>query len=92
MLTVLVVLSSLRVGIEEDCPAFAPGSHAARPAVETRDPRVKLAGDFVAMPFPCALMERAAASGFSAANQLIGEEQQPLLHGPTRGPLAALRF
>lgn len=78
--------------LRHDCPAFRPGSHAVRPGVETRDPRVKLAGDFVAMPFPCALMERATASGFAAANQLIGEERQPLLHGPVRGPLAALRF
>ena len=78
--------------LRRDCPAFRPGSHTHRPGVATRDPRVKLAGDFVRMPFPCALMERATASGFAAANQLIGAERQPLLHGPTRGPLAALRF
>ncbi len=78
--------------LRHDCPAFRPGSHRVRPEVATRDPRVKLAGDFVAMPFPCALMERATASGFAAANQLIGAERQPLLHGPTRGPLAAFRL
>ena len=78
--------------LREDCPAFRPGSHAARPGVRTADPRVKLAGDFVKMPFPCALMERATAAGFSAANQLLGAERQPLLHGPDRGPLAWLRL
>ena len=78
--------------LRQDCPSFRPGSHGPRPEVATRDPRVKLAGDFVKMPFPCALMERATASGFAAANQLLGEEHQPLLHGPVRGPLAALRL
>jgi isorenieratene synthase len=78
--------------LRQDCPAFRPASHADRPGVTTGDPRVKLAGDFVKMPFPCALMERATASGFAAANELLGFERQPVLHGPTRGPLALLRF
>ena len=78
--------------LRQDCPAFRPGTQRWRPPVETTDRRVKLAGDFVAMPFPCALMERACASGFAAANSLCGATRQPLKHGPERGPLAALRL
>jgi isorenieratene synthase len=55
----------------QDCPAFAPGSHAVRPGVRTPFDGVTLAGDFVRLPIPSALMERAAASGFMAANHLI---------------------
>jgi isorenieratene synthase len=51
-------------------------------------PDVALAGDYVAMPFPCALMERAAASGFLAANTLLarhGVAAEALRSVPTRG-------
>jgi isorenieratene synthase len=57
--------------LRQDCPAFAPGSFAARPTVETSMPTVTLAGDFVRVPLPSALMERAVASGFLAANHLL---------------------
>ena len=56
----------------QDCPAFAPGSDAMRPGVATSDPRVFLAGDFVKVPWPSALMERATMSGFDAANRIHG--------------------
>jgi isorenieratene synthase len=52
-------------------PGFGPGSHARRPRVVTPYGNVVLAGDYVKLPFPTALMERAAASGFLAANQLL---------------------
>jgi isorenieratene synthase len=74
--------------LRQDCPAFPPGSHASRPTVATRLPDVALAGDFVAMPFPCALMERAAASGFLAANTLLakrGVAAEPLRSVATQG-------
>jgi len=74
--------------LRQDCPAFPPGSHAVRPTVATRLPNVALAGDFVAMPFPCALMERAAASGFLAANTLLaqyGVAAEPLRSVAARG-------
>lgn len=54
-----------------DCPSFGPGSHATRPRVVTPFGNVVLAGDFVKLPFPTALMERAAASGMLAANHLL---------------------
>lgn len=75
----------------QDCPAFAPGSHALRPTVETALPGVLLAGDFVKLPFPSALMERAVTSGFLAANAVCaatGVRGAPVAVGPTRGLLA----
>lgn len=77
--------------IHADCPAFAPGSHARRPEPATELPDLALAGDFTRLPFPCALMERAAASGFVAANHLLARHDvapEPLVSLPTRGLLA----
>ncbi len=77
--------------LRRDCPAFRPGSHALRPAVRSSKPGVMLAGDFVKLPFPSALMERAVTSGFLAANEILaglGCETSPVEHGPTRGLLA----
>lgn len=76
-----------------DCPAFGPGSHATRPRVATPYGCIVLAGDFVKLPFPTALMERAAASGMLAANHLLdrwdvrGESLQSI---PIRGFMAGL--
>ena len=57
--------------LRNDCPAFSCGSHQHRPGVATPFPMLTLAGDFVRLPFPSALMERAAASGFVAANHIL---------------------
>jgi carotenoid phi-ring synthase / carotenoid chi-ring synthase len=54
----------------QDCPGFPPGIHARRPTVTTPLPALCLAGDFVRLPEPSALMERAAASGLAAAEAL----------------------
>lgn len=75
----------------QDCPAFPPGGHARRPGVRTPLPGVTLAGDFVRMPFPTALMERATASGFMAANVLLepwGVRPEALYSIPTTGMFA----
>ncbi|WP_436605254.1 FAD-dependent oxidoreductase [Sorangium sp. So ce1036] len=77
----------------QDCPAFAPGSSAERPGVETPSPGVAVAGDFVRLPFPTALMERAASSGILAANTLLARlrvESEPLWSVPRRGLLAGV--
>ena len=42
-----------------------------RPEVVTPDPRLVLAGDGIRCDLPVALMERAATTGFLAANQLL---------------------
>jgi len=59
--------------LRRDCPSFAPGSHALRPTVETSIANLALAGDFVKLPTPTALMERAATSGTMAANLFLSQ-------------------
>jgi len=74
--------------LRQDCPAFKPGSHEHRPSVQTPDPGLVLAGDFVRMPIPCALMEKAAASGMLAANNLLSlwdVKGEDLYSIPTKG-------
>jgi isorenieratene synthase len=76
--------------LRRDCPAFAPGSFDDRPGVPTPHDGVALAGDFVRLPIPSALMERAVASGFLAANHLLardGVAPEPILSIPRRGLL-----
>jgi isorenieratene synthase len=77
--------------LRQDCPAFAPGSRALRPEVRTPFDGLCLAGDFVQLPFPTALMERAASAGILAANTLLdtlGVAPEPLWSVATHGPLA----
>jgi isorenieratene synthase len=69
-------LADARVRHEEhllaaDCPLFAPGGFRDRPLVTTPDPAVVLAGDLARVDLPVALMERAATTGFAAANALL---------------------
>ncbi|HJL19474.1 MAG TPA: FAD-dependent oxidoreductase [Sandaracinaceae bacterium LLY-WYZ-13_1] len=74
-----------------DCPSFAPRSHAIRPRVATPYGNVVLAGDFVKVPFPTALMERAASSGMLAANHLLDRwdvRGENLYSVPPRGFMA----
>ncbi len=76
-----------------DCPAFAPGSYASRPQVGTPFEGVVLAGDFLKLPVPSALMERAATAGFLAASVLLardGVRSEPIRSVPPRGLLAGL--
>ncbi|MCZ7684991.1 MAG: FAD-dependent oxidoreductase [Sandaracinaceae bacterium] len=80
--------------MRRDCPSFAPGSHAARPRVATPYGNVVLAGDFVKMPFPTALMERATASGMLAANHLLDRwdvHGEPLYSIRRAASMASLR-
>ena len=62
-----------RVLLKQDCPLFSPGSFAGRPTVATPVPGLALAGDGIRIDLPVALMERAATTGWSAANRLLGE-------------------
>ncbi len=66
-----------RFMIHQDCPAFAPGSYTLRPGVISSHPQLMIAGDFVRLPFPSALMERAVTSGFLAANHLLQQQGLP---------------
>lgn len=77
-----------------DCPLFPVGGHGDRPTVRTPDPAVVVAGDLVVTDLPVALMERAATTGFLAANALLerwGVQGQTLWTVPDRGRSAPLR-
>jgi carotenoid phi-ring synthase / carotenoid chi-ring synthase len=60
-----------RVGC--DAPAFEVGAAARRPGVRTAAGGLWLAGDWVRLPLPGALMERAATAGILAANAILTE-------------------
>jgi isorenieratene synthase len=60
-----------RVLCHNDCPRFAPGDFADRPGVVTPHEAVVLAGDGIRIDLPVALMERAATTGWAAANRLL---------------------
>jgi isorenieratene synthase len=78
-----------RVG--HDAPAFDVGSDATRPGVRTDADGLYLAGDWVRMPFPSALMERAAASATLAVNAVLDRHRvRPVrvYSVPARGLLA----
>jgi len=84
-----------RLLVDQDCPAFGPGTYATRPGVVTPHRGVVLAGDFVRLPIPSALMERATASGFLAANHLLAAHDvrpEPVECVPRRGLLARPTF
>lgn len=59
--------------IERDCPLIDVGPWDRRPGVRTPDPRLMLAGDCLRTELPVALMERAATTGWQAANALLGQ-------------------
>ncbi len=77
-----------------DCPLFPVGGYQDRPTVRTSDLGLTVAGDLVRTSLPVALMERAATTGFLAANALLerwGVRGQPLWTVPDRGRSAVLR-
>ncbi|MGW7054682.1 FAD-dependent oxidoreductase [Streptomyces sp. NPDC054887] len=77
-----------------DCPLFPVGGYASRPAVRTPHPTLMAAGDLVRCDLPVALMERAATTGFLAANALLrrwGVRGHPLWTVPRKGRSATLR-
>jgi isorenieratene synthase len=83
-----------RILYRQDCPLFSPGSHAGRPAVDTPVPGLMLAGDGIRIDLPVALMERAATTGWSAANRLLagwGVNGHTLYTVPVRGRSPVLR-
>jgi isorenieratene synthase len=78
-----------------DCPAFAPNSDTHRPTVTTPHKGITLAGDFVRLPIPTALMERAVASGYLAANTLLSSQNinpEPIYSVPLHGILGKRKW
>ncbi|MGW1148102.1 FAD-dependent oxidoreductase [Streptomyces sp. NPDC002454] len=77
-----------------DCPLFPVGGYRDRPTVRTPHPALVLAGDQVRTDLPVALMERAATTGFLAANALLarwGVRGHALRTVPRRGRAPLLR-
>ncbi len=60
--------------VSQDCPLASTAPWQLRPEVATPDARVVLAGDGVRCDYPVALMERAATTGWLAANTLLARE------------------
>ncbi len=79
--------------LAQDCPSFGPRMASLRPTIETPVTGLALAGDFVRLPFPSALMERAVASGFMAANNVMEPwniRPEPIYSIPPKGFLSWL--
>jgi isorenieratene synthase len=78
----------------KDCPRFSPGDVATRPTVTSPHDGLVLAGDGIRIDLPVALMERAATTGWFAANSLLrrfGVTGHVLHTVPNRGRSAMLR-
>ncbi|WP_445165836.1 FAD-dependent oxidoreductase [Mycolicibacterium sp. Dal123E01] len=81
--------------VRDDCPLFSPGTFVDRPTVDTPVPGLALAGDGIRIDLPVALMERAATTGWSAANRLLagwGLRGHTLHTVPVRGRSPVLRW
>jgi isorenieratene synthase len=79
--------------LEATAPAFPPGSAGTRPGVRTDARGLRLAGDYVELPYLSGLMERSAMSGVLAANDVLAElgaAAEPVLGVPQRGLLAGV--
>jgi isorenieratene synthase len=76
---------------EATAPSFPPGGSGARPGVRADARGVRVAGDFVEIPWCAGLMERSAVSGVLAANDVLAEAgaaAEPVFGVPQRGLLA----
>jgi isorenieratene synthase len=79
--------------LEATAPAFPPGSAGTRPTVRTDARGVRIAGDFVELPYLAGLMERSSMSGVLAANDVLAElgaAAEPIMGIPQRGLLAGV--
>lgn len=59
---------------QKNFAGYPPGSYANRPVTNSGVSNLMFAGDWVKMPFPCGLMERAVSSGLLAANEILSQE------------------
>jgi isorenieratene synthase len=76
--------------LRDDCTLIGPEAWRERPGVTTPNHRLVLAGDWVRCDYPVALMERAATTGFMAANELLsgwGVAGEDVWTVPVRGLL-----
>lgn len=78
---------------QKNFSGYPPNSYANRPETTTGVNNLFFAGDWVKMPFPCGLMERAVSSGLLAANAIVQQEglqRRPLLSVNPEGLLKGL--
>lgn len=59
---------------QKNFSGFPPNSFKMRPTTESQISNLMFAGDWVKMPFPCGLMERAISSGLLSANAILHRE------------------
>ncbi len=59
---------------QKNFSGYPPNSYKNRPETVTEIDNLFFAGDWVKMPFPCGLMERAVSSGLLAANAILEKE------------------
>lgn len=59
---------------QKNFSGYPPNSYLERPDTNSRIDNLIFAGDWVKMPFPCGLMERAVSSGLLAANHILHRE------------------
>ena len=59
---------------QKNFSGYPPNSYQDRPTTQTTMSNLLFAGDWVKMPFPCGLMERAVSSGLLAANGICHQE------------------
>ncbi len=59
---------------QKNFSGYPPGSYGDRPATESGAPNLFFSGDWVKMPFPSGLMERAISSGLLASNAILHQE------------------
>ncbi|WP_209323673.1 FAD-dependent oxidoreductase [Brevibacterium renqingii] len=88
--TVDIPITARELLIAEDCALADTRPWSERPGVTTPLPGLVLAGDAIRCEAPVALMERAATTGFMAANELLTGwrvEGTPIWSPPRRGLL-----
>ncbi|MCT7659322.1 FAD-dependent oxidoreductase [Mycobacterium deserti] len=79
--------------LEATAPAFPPRSAGTRPGVRSDARGLRVAGDFVELPYLAGLMERSSMSGVLAANDVLAElgaAAEPITGVPQRGLLAGV--
>ncbi|MGK7931039.1 MAG: FAD-dependent oxidoreductase [Microcystaceae cyanobacterium] len=59
---------------QKNFSGYPPNSYQNRPETVSKIDNLFFAGDWVKMPFPCGLMERAVSSGLLAANEILQQE------------------
>jgi isorenieratene synthase len=75
----------------QDFPAFHTNLHKGRPTFTTDIKNLYLAGDWVRIPTPAALMEGAFTSGLLCANDVLAKndlQEEPVFSVPARGLFA----